>query len=96
VAVGEYVEVDPPHRIVFTWGWEGNEHVPPGSSTVEVTLTAVADGTLLRLVHRDLPGPAVAEHLDGWKHYFARLAVVATGEDPGTDHHPPDGTEAES
>jgi uncharacterized protein YndB with AHSA1/START domain len=34
---GQYVEVDPPRRIVFTWGWEGSEEVPPGSSTVEVT-----------------------------------------------------------
>ena len=38
VAVGEYVEVDPPRRAVFTWGWQGNQHLPPGSTTVEVDL----------------------------------------------------------
>jgi uncharacterized protein YndB with AHSA1/START domain len=87
VAVGEYVEIDVPHRIVFTWGWEGNEHIPPGSSTVEVTLTPDGDGTLVKLVHRDLPTPATGEHEDGWKHYLGRLAVAAAGGDPGTDPH---------
>src|SRR5437870_7104952 len=31
VAAGKYVEVIPGRRVVFTWGWEGNEMVPPGS-----------------------------------------------------------------
>ena len=39
VALGEYVEVDPPSRVVFTWGWEGDGAVPPGSTRVEITST---------------------------------------------------------
>ncbi len=36
VARGEYLEVTPYSRVVFTWGWEGETiPVPPGSSTVE-------------------------------------------------------------
>src|SRR6059036_3652070 len=39
-ARGEFVELDPPHRLVFTWGWEDGEEgpnrVPPGSSTIEI------------------------------------------------------------
>ena len=85
VAVGEFVEVDPPRRVVFTWGWEGNEAVPPGSSTVEVTMEPDGEGTMLRLVHRGLPAPAVADHTHGWDHYLARLAVVGAGGDPGPD-----------
>src|SRR3990172_8104984 len=38
IASGEYVEIDPPRRVVFTWGWEGGHPVAPGSSTVEITL----------------------------------------------------------
>src|ERR1700691_3727095 len=39
VAAGQYLEVDPPNRLVFTWGWEqGGPPVAPGASTVEVTL----------------------------------------------------------
>ena len=40
VASGKYVEVTPNSKVVFTWGWEGkDQEVPPGASTVEVTLT---------------------------------------------------------
>ncbi|SOE07767.1 SRPBCC domain-containing protein [Streptomyces sp. Ag109_G2-15] len=50
VAEGRFVEIDPPRRIVFTWGWVDDEMpVPPGSSTVEITLEPVPEGTLLRL-----------------------------------------------
>ena len=38
---GEYVEVDPPHRVVVTWGLLGSEQLPAGSSRVEFRLTAV-------------------------------------------------------
>jgi len=87
VAEGRFVEIDPPKRVVFTWGWaEGEMLVPPGSTTVEITLEPVAEGTLLRLVHRDLPSPeASAAHREGWTHYTGRLATVAAGGDPGPD-----------
>ena len=86
VARGEYVRIEPPHRIVCTWGWEGEGHpVPPGSSTVEVTLTPDGGGTLVRLTHRDLPEPTRGQHAEGWEHYLARLAVAAAGGDPGRD-----------
>jgi uncharacterized protein YndB with AHSA1/START domain len=50
VVIGEYVEVDPPHRVVFTWGFEGvDPFVEPGSTRVEVTLERECDGTLLTL-----------------------------------------------
>jgi uncharacterized protein YndB with AHSA1/START domain len=85
-ARGEYVEVDRPRRLVFTWGWEGNEGVPPGSSTIEVELTPEGDGTSLHFVHRNLPSAeAVASHAHGWDHYLPRLEVAAAGGDPGED-----------
>ena len=90
IARGEFVEVDPPRRLVYTWGWEaggaGPELVPPGSTTVEIDLTPTRAGTTLRLVHRGLPGPGMVEsHGEGWDHYLARLAVAAAGGDPGPD-----------
>ena len=85
-ARGEYVDVDKPHRVVFTWGWDGNDGVPPGSSTIEAELTPVGGGTSLRFVHRDLPSAeAVASHAQGWDHYLARLEIAAAGGDPGAD-----------
>ena len=75
--VGEYVVVDPPRRIVFTWGFDGGAAVPPDSSTVAVTLTPVPEGTLLRLVHTGLPHPALVGHDTGWSGYLAQLAGAA-------------------
>ncbi len=87
VAVGKYLEVQPPTKLVFTWGWEGDDAVTkPGSTTVEITLRPDGDGTLVRLVHSGLPTPESAEsHGHGWEHYLERLAVAATGKDPGPD-----------
>jgi uncharacterized protein YndB with AHSA1/START domain len=91
IAVGEYVELDPPNRLVFTWGWEGDyASTPPGSSTVEVTFRPDGDGTLVRLVHTDLPSAEAAEaHAVGWDQYIARLVIAAAGGDPGPDPHAP-------
>ncbi len=84
-AVGEYVEVDPPRRVVFTWGWEGDEQLPPGSSTVEIELIPDGDGTIVRLTHSGLPEGTDAAQLEGWKHFLPRLAIAASGGDPGPD-----------
>ena len=87
VASGRFVEIDPPHRLVYTWGWEEEaSSVAPGSSTVIFELVARGDGTLLRFTHRDLPNAeAVASHTHGWEHYLERLRIAATGGDPGRD-----------
>jgi uncharacterized protein YndB with AHSA1/START domain len=85
-ASGRFVEVTPPRRLVFTWGWEvDGSPVPPGSSTVEVDLLPDGDGTLVRLTHRDLPADAFSSHRAGWAHYLERLSVRAPGGDPGPD-----------
>lgn len=76
-AAGEYVEVDPPRRIVMTWGWERRADVAPGSTLVEITLTPDGDGTLLRLRHTDLPSEASRlDHTDGWNRYLGNLAEL--------------------
>jgi uncharacterized protein YndB with AHSA1/START domain len=87
VARGEFVEIDPPHRLVLTWGWEaGASVVGPGSSTIEFELTPDGDGTLLRFRHFDLPSAEAADsHGHGWDHYFDRLRTLAAGGDPGRD-----------
>jgi uncharacterized protein YndB with AHSA1/START domain len=87
-ARGEFVEIDPPHRLVFTWGWEpgSQSSVAPGSSTIEFELTPDGEGTLLRFRHFDLPSAEAAEsHGHGWDHYLDRLATLASGRDPSRD-----------
>lgn len=80
---GEFVEVSPPERVVFTWGFENEDvGVGPGESTVEVTLEPDGEGTRLRLVHRDLPERRRSDHEEGWEGMLERLAIAATGGDP--------------
>jgi uncharacterized protein YndB with AHSA1/START domain len=84
-ALGEFVEVDRPSRIVFTWGWDGNESEPPGSSTVEIELTPVDGGTNVRFQHHFATADARASHGVGWDHYLPRLEIAAAGGEPGPD-----------
>ena len=86
VVSGNYVEVVPNRRVVFTFGWERDDvGVPPGSTIVEISLRATDDGTELHLVHRGLPSPMADAHAGGWTNYLDRLASVAAGDDPGPD-----------
>jgi uncharacterized protein YndB with AHSA1/START domain len=76
--LGEFVELVPPHRIVFTWGWEGHASVPPGSSTVEVRLEPEGEGTRVRITHRGLPDDQErANHARAWEPALSRLASTA-------------------
>jgi uncharacterized protein YndB with AHSA1/START domain len=88
-SAGEFVEVVPHERLVYTFGWEqeGNP-IAPGSTTVEVTLQPEGTKTRVRLVHRGLPDEAVEPHIQGWTHYLDRLAQRAAGGDPGPDTRP--------
>ena len=84
--IGRFVEVDPPSRVTFTWGWELEPlAVPPQSTAVEVSLTREGDETLVRLTHRRLPPDSVDFHNAGWGHYLPRLVAAASGAEPGPD-----------
>jgi len=86
VARGTFREVVPVHRLAYSFGWEGREEVPPGSSLVEIDLVDRDGGTLLRMTHSGLPNAVeCASHASGWAHYLGRLAIAAAGQDPGID-----------
>ncbi len=87
IASGEFVEVDAPRRLVYTFGWEGEGNlVPPGSSTIEIELVREGDGTRLTFVHSGLPTEEQrGSHAHGWDNYLGRLGAAARGEDPGRD-----------
>jgi uncharacterized protein YndB with AHSA1/START domain len=78
---GTFAELDPPHRLVFTFGWEGNAPgtaLAPGSTRVEVTLTRDAEETVLVLRHFDMPATHAPDHETGWKYFVGqRLPAVA-------------------
>ena len=79
----------PVHRLAYSFGWDGDEEVPPGSSLIEIDLIDRDGGTLLRMTHSGLPTAAkCAGHDIGWAHYLGRLAMAAAGRDPGIDRGP--------
>ena len=89
VARGAFREVVPVHRLAYSFGWDGDEEVPPGSSLIEIDLIDRDGGTLLRMTHSGLPTAAkCAGHDIGWAHYLRRLAMAAAGRDPGIDRGP--------
>jgi uncharacterized protein YndB with AHSA1/START domain len=85
-ARGAFREVVPVHRLAYSFGWEGRDEVPPGSSLIEIDLVDRDGGTLLRMTHSGLPNEAqCAAHARGWAHYLDRLAIAAAGGSPGVD-----------
>jgi uncharacterized protein YndB with AHSA1/START domain len=82
---GRYLEVDPPRRVVVSWGVAGSDDFPPGSSRVEFTLTPTGRGTRLDLAHTQLPEAKRLGYTTGWTRFLARLQSVATGADAGPD-----------
>lgn len=83
-ALGEFIEVVPNEKLVFTFGWNQPGHpIPAGSTTVAITLIPEGDETRVRLVHSGLPDDAIADHTQGWTTLLDRLAIAATGGDPG-------------
>ncbi|MFI6297092.1 SRPBCC family protein [Nonomuraea sp. NPDC050790] len=76
VMLGEFVELVPYERVVFTFGWEpapGVPAVPPGSSLVEVTLAEDGDATVVTVRHSGLPAVLEGETGAGWEHTLRRL-----------------------
>jgi uncharacterized protein (TIGR03086 family) len=84
-AGGTFVEVEPGKRLVYTWGWEGDEALSPGTSTVTVTLEPADGGTTVRLVHEGLTPEQEEAHSSGWDHFMERLAVAGREGDAGLE-----------
>ena len=67
---GEYREVTPPHKLVFTWQWDGEDE----QSLVTIELSAHHGGTQLAIHHELLASEADRDnHAQGWKDCLDRL-----------------------
>ncbi len=70
---GEYLEIDRPRRLVFTFG------VPkfdPGFTRVEVEITPTAGGCDVRLTQRDTPDEWVEPSTQGWTMILGALEAA--------------------
>jgi uncharacterized protein YndB with AHSA1/START domain len=92
-AVGQTVELQPGRRIVQTWR---AEDFPLGSpdSRVEVTLEETVGGTMVTILHTDIPSGQGASYRDGWvKFYLEPLKgyfIAVSGKTNGVRKQPPE------
>ncbi|TJZ74376.1 TIGR03086 family protein [Rhodococcus oryzae] len=84
-ASGTFEEVVPGQRLKLRWWWEDSDDLPPGGSTVAMTLTPHDGSTEIRWVHDGLTDAQAPSHAEVWNHYLDRLAVAARSGDAGPD-----------
>jgi uncharacterized protein YndB with AHSA1/START domain len=84
-AFGTYLEVQPHHRLVFSWAWRGT---PERVSRVSIALAPTADGTEMEFVHdRFFDAQARINHERGWAPALDKL--VAHVESASSQGDPP-------
>ena len=71
---GTVVEVQPPDRIVFTYGYVSGQPFPATSSRVTIRLATHPAGTQLDLTHEFLDGDARDQHVQGWRFQLSLFA----------------------
>jgi uncharacterized protein YndB with AHSA1/START domain len=83
-AVGEVIEVTPPERIVFTYGYASGKMIPPGGSRVTIELEPLGAATRLRLTHEVDDEATRNEHVQGWRYQLSLFSnVVADSVNAG-------------
>ena len=71
---GQYRELQPDRKVVFTWRWEDDETWESHTSIVTVELQDRDGGTELRLTHERLPTEQSADnHTRGWSGALDKL-----------------------
>lgn len=79
-ASGEVLEIEPPARIVFTYGYASGQPIPPGASRVTILFAEEAGGTRLDLRHEFAESAVRDQHVQGWRYQLAVFANVVADE----------------
>jgi uncharacterized protein YndB with AHSA1/START domain len=79
---GEYLTIDPPNRLSFTWI---SPYTGDRPSVVTVELERSDDGTLIVLTHERLPAAQVDPHGRGWSSILEQLAAALALDRAGKD-----------
>jgi uncharacterized protein YndB with AHSA1/START domain len=74
---GEYLVIDPPRRLSFTWQ---SQYTDGHASQIDVVLTDHGPATLLVLSHTRLPEATRAPHEGGWVAILQRLAALLSAD----------------
>ncbi len=75
---GVYNTIEPPRRLVFTWGWDDDNGVRGHETEVTVTFEPTPGGTRLKLVQQVFQDREVRDlHNGGWASSFNKLQRLA-------------------
>jgi uncharacterized protein YndB with AHSA1/START domain len=65
---GQYKEVQPPDKLIYTWRWEGSAELTDATSLVTVEFVPAGSATEIRLTHEQFPSLESRDnHGHGWK-----------------------------
>jgi uncharacterized protein YndB with AHSA1/START domain len=74
VAIGEYQEITPPEKLVFTWKWENDEDWADVESLITIEFVEENSQTVLTLTQVGFPSEeSRSKHTQGWEGCFAKL-----------------------
>jgi uncharacterized protein YndB with AHSA1/START domain len=79
-AVGKVLELDPPKKIVFSYGYAKGVPIPPGESRVTIELESVREGTRVRLHHAFADANVRQQHVQGWRYQLSLFSNVVANE----------------
>jgi uncharacterized protein YndB with AHSA1/START domain len=77
---GEVVEITPPERIVFTYGYVKGNPIPAGGSRVTIQLAADRGATRLTLTHELADAANRDQHIQGWRYQLSLFSNVVADE----------------
>lgn len=75
---GEVLDIQPPERIIFTYGYANNPTFGPGSSRVTIELESIQEGTRLVLRHAFAEAADRDHHVQGWRYQLSVFANVVS------------------
>jgi uncharacterized protein YndB with AHSA1/START domain len=80
---GRIVEIDPPSKLVFTYGYRSGTPIPEGGSLVTIHLEEHREGTELNLSHAFAETSMRDEHVQGWRYQLSVFGNVTANEARG-------------
>jgi uncharacterized protein YndB with AHSA1/START domain len=79
-ASGEVLDIAAPERLVFSFGYDSGQPIPPGHSRVTMRLEAHSSGTRLHLSHAFAEQAVCEQHIQGWRFQLSLFANVVADE----------------
>ena len=79
-SAGTILEIQPPKKIVFTYGMVSGDPIPAGSSRVTIVLESQGGATRLALKHDLADAKARDDHVQGWRFQLSLFANAVADE----------------